>query len=200
MNPPTAMTRLLGTPRGAAVAYIGIALTVFGWINGAVPWWLGLIALCFTSTVRKSVLELRRYEAWAANWRAMGGYRAPVKPAKKAVGRGTLAVLAAGFFFMACVIWNMTPAGQKTPDGQTLMWWLIMGGFFWSAGKLIGSVRRRAGGMAKATPKARATTKAAPTQADVVEWTLPPASSSPSRLDVIRPLPEYAARLLEERR
>lgn len=194
------MTRLIGTSKNAALLYVAIALAVLGWIGGAVPWWLGLLALGFACSVRKATLQVRRYDAWAAEWRAMSGYSAPAnaaaKPAKRPASRGRLATQTVVFGFMAWVFWNMTAAGQ-TPSGvQVILWLVTSGGFIWSAGKLIGSARLT-GSMAKATPKAGVTTKAAPTQADVVEWTVPPASSSPSRLDVIRRLPEYCARLLE---
>jgi hypothetical protein len=193
MNPPIAMTRLIGTPRVAAVLYVGLALIVLGWMGGAVPWWVGIVALCGVGTVRKAVQDVKRYDAWASQWRAMGGAPAAAKPTNRPSSRGMLTAQSVAFAFMAWIIWNMTPPGQRTPDGQALMWFLMMGGFFWSTWRLIASSRRRRG-KAKARPTSR--TKETTREADVVEWILPPASASPSRSDATRKLPEYAARLI----
>jgi hypothetical protein len=74
MTPPSASTRLIGKPAVAAVLYVASGLAAFEWIRGPVPWWLGIMALCFIGTVHNAVRELRRYNPGRRNgtpWAAM---------------------------------------------------------------------------------------------------------------------------------
>ena len=54
MNRPTLMTRFIGRRLVAAVLLCRVARFVADGWYGAVPWWLGLAALCFAGAVRKS--------------------------------------------------------------------------------------------------------------------------------------------------
>lgn len=90
MNPPTSMTRFIGTPRVATVLYGGCAAAILAWLGGELPWWLGLAALSFVGTVRKAVLGVRRYNQWSAAWAAMGNpppIARPAAPPKRTVRR-----------------------------------------------------------------------------------------------------------------
>ena len=113
MTPPGAITRFIGAPRVASVLYVGVALIVLGWMGGAVPWWVGLIALANVGTVAKDARHVKSYDAWASEWRAMGGAPAAMKPAKRPASRGMLAAQSVAFAVMAWVIWNMMPPGQN---------------------------------------------------------------------------------------
>ena len=195
MNSPSFSARLAGSPRIACVLFIGYAAVVASWYQGRVSWWIGVAAIAAAGRTPSAVKRMRLYKTWLADWQGMGGIApaATTKTAKRPASRGMLAAQAAGFFLVSCIIWNMTPPGQKTPDGQALMWFLMMGGFLWSTGRLIATLRNTGAGRAAAGKKATPKTQSGD---DVVEWILPPASSSPSRADMLRRLPEYAARLI----
>ena len=205
MNRPTRMTRLLGQPRVAAALYVGCVVAVLGWFGGAVPWWLGLMALCFVGTVRKAVNDVRRYKQWSAAWAAMGSAPAPSpRPATakqhlrgKTSSRWTGAIAAALLLFIIPVVIATPGASEAARNGLTLLW---LATAVYLLCKLVINVRparaqKRAGTVSAGASKTDAA-------ADVVEWALPPASSSPSRADAMRRLPEYCARLLaaEQRR
>lgn len=195
MNPPSPSTRLIGKPRVAALLYVVIACAIVGWMGGAVHWLIGLIALCLISTVRSATLEVRRYEAWAAEWNAMGGYYAPGSgKAKTPAGRGKLLVQALVFAFSAYVFSKMTPTGQKPSAVYVGLCLVMFGAALWKAGAFLAACRRSRSGE-RATKK-HVGSKAAVPSTEFVEWALPPASSSPSRSDATHHLPDYAARLL----
>src|SRR5580700_4573282 len=90
MNPPTSMTRFLGTPRVATALYLGILAAIVGSIAGQVPWWLALGALFFVPTVRKAGQNVRRYDQWFAAWQDMGNVRGEVTPKRSVLKRGVL--------------------------------------------------------------------------------------------------------------
>jgi hypothetical protein len=199
MNAPTPATRFIGTRRNAAVLYVGSGLAVFGWFGGAVPWWLGLMALCFIGTVRKAVQDVSRYDAWAAEWRAMGGpvtaSPRPAKPSFRMRHKNTppwVCVTLAALSLVVLSVLIASPDINKS-DGMalTLMW---LAAALYLLFKLLAKVGRavfhRGAGIAGAGGSKN--TRAA----DVVEWVLPRASSSPSRADAMRQLPEYSARLV----
>src|ERR1700684_4214994 len=104
MKPPTVTTRFMSRPLVAAMLYTGVGLALFGWMHGSVPWWLGIMALCFAGTVRNAVREVRRYDAWFAEWQAMGGSDTGARKAKGPATRGKLAVQAVAFAFSAYVL------------------------------------------------------------------------------------------------
>jgi hypothetical protein len=71
----------------------------------------------------------------------------------------------------------------------TLMW---CGDVLYLGWKVFARLRRSAVRSAATAPAGRSKE----TSPDVVEWVLPRASSSPSRADAVRRLPEYSARLI----
>ncbi len=200
MNAPTSATRFIGTPRTANVLYVGAGLVVFGWFGGAVPWWLGIMALCFVGTVRKAVQDVRRYDAWASDWRAMGRPgMASARPAAKVSFRMRhknappwVGVTIAALSLLVIPVVMAAPG----PDAGlrqllTLLW---LGAALYLLWKLAARVRRA---FVKAAGTISAGDRKSGASADVVEWMLPRASSSPSRADAMRRLPEYSARLLQ---
>ena len=71
MKPPTVTTRFMSRPLVAAMLYTGVGLALFGWMHGSVPWWLGIMALCFAGTVRNAVRAIAsRTNASTASSRA----------------------------------------------------------------------------------------------------------------------------------
>lgn len=198
MNAPTSATRFIGTPRKANVLYVGAGLLVFGWFGGAVPWWMAIMALCFVGTVRKAVLEVRRYDAWAADWRAMGRPGMPPRLAAKPSFRmrhmntppWVCVTTAALSLLVIPVIMAAPGADASLRQLLTLLWLGAALYLLWKlAARLRRSVVRSAGAASAGRSKG--------TSPDVVEWALPRASSSSSRADAVRRLPEYSARLLQ---
>jgi hypothetical protein len=77
-------------------------------------------------------------------------------------------------------------------NGLTLLWLGTAGYLAW---KLAVNARRAP--LQRGAGKVSAgASKSNRTAADVVEWVLPPASSSPSRADAVRQLPDYCTRLM----
>ncbi|MGA2905013.1 MAG: hypothetical protein ABSD98_14360 [Candidatus Korobacteraceae bacterium] len=190
------MTRFLGTPRVAAAFYFVCSLTVLGWVGGEVHWWLALPVLSFIGTVRKAGQDVRRYDQWFAAWQGMGNPAGEVTP-KRVVRRrksssswvnitvGALSLVIIPLFIAA------PGADEATRHWLALLWFGIAAYLLF---KLAISFRRarlnrRAGTVSVGEGKTSGAV-------DIVEWMLPPASSSPSRADAMRNVPDYCARLM----
>ena len=199
MNKPTPMTRFMGTPAVAAGLYIGSGLLVLGWAGGEVSWWLGVVALCFAGTVRRAVRDVRRYNQWWTAWQSMGAATAAPRPAKaepnlrKRSGSSSWArvIVAAVSFVVIPFFVAMPGASEALREGLTLLWCFMV---LYLVCKLAVTIVR---GLRRKSGVTRTRAKALSGQEDVVEWVLPRASSSPSRADAMRSLPEYSARLIE---
>ena len=196
MKSPSTMTRFIGTQPVPALLCAGVGLIILAWISGAVPWWVGIMALFFGGTVVNDAQKVKAYDAWFAQWQAMGGVSASLRAEKKPPSRGRLTLQAGVLGFVAWVVWNMVPAGQKPSQGESVVWCVMVFGCVWSTCRLLAAFRREGAGSVAVTKKTATETKSTN---EVVEWSLPPASSSPSRLNAVRNLPEYAASLLKER-
>lgn len=203
MNAPTSATRFIGTPRTAAVLYVGAGLVVFGWFGGAVPWWLAIMALCFAGTVRKAVQDVRRYDAWASDWRAMGrpgmassSSRPAAKPSFRMRHKNTPPWVCVTIAALSLVVIPVFMAAPGADAGLrqllTLLW---LGAALYLLWKLAARLRRA---FSKAAGTVRAGDRKNGVPTDLVEWMLPRASSSPSRAETTRRLPEYSARLLTQ--
>jgi len=192
MNPPTFITRLLGTPLVALVLYVGCAVTILGWTRGEVSGWLALATLCFVATIRKAVRDVRRYKQWGAAWQAMGNASGVVAPKPITRGRNPswVNVTIAALSLLIIPIFVAVPeADEALRNGLTLLWLAIAAYLLWKLGVSIrGALSRKGAG----TVRGGVTSASG----DVVKWVLPPASSSPSRLDAIRNVPDYCARLM----
>jgi hypothetical protein len=199
MNQPTRVTRFIGTPRIAAVLYVGIGLAVLGWAGGGVPWWLALAALCSVGTVRKASAEVKRYDAWAKEWNAMaGGFSHAVPPPRQRPRpAGKPKVQISPWVAIAALLWMSIPvvAPSVTPESGkalTVLWCFVSLYLLWKvlrvAYRAVFRPKARTAAAGQAVQKAQGP--------DVVAWVLPRASSSPSRADAMRRLPEYSARLI----
>jgi hypothetical protein len=188
----------MGTPRVATALYLGCAVAVLGWFGGEVPWWLGLVALCFIGTVRKAVKDVRRYNQWSGAWAAMGAASAPPRPASKPSFRMRqkdappwLGITIAALSLLVIPVFIAAPGADDALRTWLTLLWLAMAGYLiWKRAHVRRAHVRIGAGTAGAV---RSKNSAA---ADVVEWVLPRASSSPSRADAVRNLPEYSARLI----
>jgi hypothetical protein len=198
MNRPTPMTRCIGARPVAAVLYVGLGLLVLGWAGGEVPWWLALAALCFAGTVRRAVRDVRNYNQWWTAWQAMGAASASPQPAtpkpnvrrRKASSSWARVILAAVSVVVIPVFITAPGASEALREGLTVLWCCVV---LYLVCKLAAGILRGLRGKSGITG-ARGKTQGG--LVDVVQWVLPRASSSPSRADAMRRLPEYSARLI----
>ena len=172
MKPTTYMTRFIGTPRVAAVLYFACSLTVLGWFGGEVHWWLAFPALCFIGTVRKAVQNVRRYDQWWTAWQGMGNPTGAVTPKRMARRRKSSSswvnITVAALSLVIIPMFIAAPgADEATRHWLALLWLGIAAYLLFKLGA-----------------------------AEVVQWVLPRASSSPSRADALRNVPDYCARLM----
>jgi hypothetical protein len=209
MNPPFSITRFIGTPRNAKALYLSAGLVIFGWVGGALPWWLAVVALCFVSAVRKAEREVNRYDAWAAEWQAMGQKRLcgcghpectdgpaftraatpKARIRRRKASSPWRGVIVAALSLLVIPVFIAAPGtGNGTGKTLTLLWLVVA---LYLVFKLV---RRRRVSKGAGIVNAGASKNSA--AVDVVEWALPPASSSPSRSDAMRSLPDYCARLI----
>jgi len=192
------MTRFIGTPRNANVLYAGAGLLVFGWFGEAVPWWLGLVALCSVGTVRKAVQDVRSYDAWRSDWQAMGRPGTAPRPAAKRSFRMRhqntppwVCVTIAALSLVVIPVFIAAPGADETVRQNLTVTSCCMALYLlW---KLAVRLRRA---FFKAAGTKSAGGRKSSVAADVVAWVLPRASSSPSRADAMRRLPEFSARVM----
>lgn len=190
MNPPTLITRFLGTPLVAAALYVGCAMVVLAWFGGEVHWWLAVAAVCFVGTVRKSVQNVRRYNQWYAGWQAMGNAQGVTAPRRK---RSSWFNVACALILLIVIPMFIAAPGPDKALSNALTWvWLaVVGYLLW---KLAAGIRRACFGPRVSTVAASASKPNV--SSDVVTWMLPRASSSASRVDAMRNVPEYCLRLM----
>jgi len=182
MNRPNLLVRVAGSPLPATVLFVAYAAVIFGWFQSpGVPWWLALGAAVAAIRTLSAVGTLRRYKAWLAEWSAMGAHNEPAPQPKKKIGpwvfvTGTVLLLLAIPAYLA----------QAQDAGLAIALELLWGvaGLY-----LVFRIMRCLMRPRKERPHKQS--EAAP-----VEWLLGRASSSPSRSEAARKLPEYSARLL----
>jgi hypothetical protein len=192
------MTRFLGTPRVSMALCVVSIVVVAGWVGHAVPWWIGLIALYCVTSVRKAVKDMRHYNQWWASWHGMGSM--PSITPKPAVRRRKASSPWTGVIAAALLLVIIPMAAAGADEGLlnflALLW---LGVAAYLVCRVAANLRRaRASVTVKAAPASPAAATKANTAGvvDVVQWVLPPASSSPSRSDAMRELPDYCARLM----
>jgi hypothetical protein len=189
------MTRFLGTPRVATALYFGCAVAVLGWLGGEVPWWLGLAALCFVGTVRKAVQDVRRYNQWWTAWQAMGsGSVAAPRPIARRRKASSPWVNVTVALLSLVIIPMLIAAPGADEDLRNLLTLLWLGVAAYLVYKLAARMRRTR--IQKGAGTVSAGTSKNSASADVVEWVLPRASSSPSSADAMRRVPDHCRRLM----
>ena len=197
MNQPTWVTRFVGAPRIAAVLYVGLGLLLLGWAGGEVSWWLGVAALCGVGKVRKAVRDVRNYNQWWTAWQSMGAAIAPPQPAtlkpplRKRAASSWAGVIVAAVSFVVIPFFAAVPGvSEALREGLTALWCFMVLYLVYKLAVTIVRGLRRKSGITGSKAKAQRGAE------DVVEWVLPRASSSPSRADAMRNLPDYSARLI----
>jgi hypothetical protein len=192
MNQPSLLTRLMASRFIALVLLFACGAVIVEWLAGGASWWLGIIALLVAMQTLSAVGKVSRYKAWSVEWQAMGepidapAARLAQKPRRKWVLRTITALLFAGIPAYLPEIQD----GDPLLTALTALWMAVC---LYLAFKVMRGLARRM--MKRRTVKAevaKARADAAP-----VAWPLDRASSSPSRAEAERNLPEYCARLLE---
>ncbi len=193
MNRPAPLVRLAGSPLGAILLFVIYGMVVVGWYEGHTAWWLALGAVGAAMRTLGAVGKVRRYKSWLADWQAMSTEMQPVRPEKKRGGRGWLGIFtAAVLFFVIPVCLPQIRDYQALANALTWLW--LADCLFLVFVLLRGILRRSARMRRRSADRRRAKAEDAP-----VAWLLGRPSSSPSRLDATRCLPEYSARLLGSR-
>ncbi len=183
MNRPHFLVRVAGSPLPAFVLFLVYAAIVAGWYQGAVPWWLALAAIGAFFRTLSAIGQVRRYKAWVAEWNAMDAKEQP-RPKDKPTRRWK-SVTAAVFLFLAIPM--CFPHLLVSPESRTalmLLWSLASSYLFVS---LVRGIRQWVRNRSIVQQEA-----AAPQ----VDWMLGRASSSPTRSEATRKLPEHCIGLL----
>jgi hypothetical protein len=189
MSRPSLSVRLAGSPRGALLLFIGYAMIFYGWYEGNVVWWVALGAVGAAGRTMRAVRQVRRYKAWLAEWRAMSGEDELRRPTKRR-RRGWVFVI--GSALLAMGIPFCLPSTAEPRDLGAVLTTLWCAAWLYLAFALVRGVLRRV----VARRKAKAEVAQAKDEAAPVAWLMGRASSSPSRADAERDLPEYCARLI----
>lgn len=185
MSRPPLLVRMAGSPLPAFLLFMAYAAIVAGWYQGEAPWWLALAAVGASLRTLAAIGRLRRYKAWLAEWNAMGAAEQP-RPKEKRSGQRRLFIAVAALLLLAIpAAFPHLQGNAASGSALRLIWALAC---IYLAVPLLRSVKRRMAKRRKAEPEA--------VDAPVVEWTLGRASSSPSRFEAARKLPEYCTRLL----
>jgi hypothetical protein len=166
---------------GAFLLFLVYATVIIGWYEGQVVWWLALGSVGAAIRTLSAVGRVRRHKAWLAEWNAMGEKEEPPPSREqKRGGRRRLFVTSAALLLL--VIPVCLPYLQGNEEWHTALAVLWGGACIYLVGLVLRSITRR---------KAQQEAANAP-----VKWMLGRASSSPSRSEAARKLPEYCARLL----
>ena len=181
MNRPSLQVRAAGSPLGALLLLCGYAAVIAGWYQGYLAWWLAAAAALASLRTFSSVGHVRRYKAWLAEWNAMSGNTDTPRPKRK-LGRGFFMTGAAVMLVAIPIGISLLQDGDGMGTVLTLLW--IAAGLY----LVYVALRSVASRMAQ-----RGETKADTAPAT---WMLGRASSSPSRADAEKNLPEYCARLI----
>ncbi len=193
MNRPAPLVRLAGSPVGATLLFVMYGAVVLGWYEGHTAWWLALGAAGAAFRTLGAMGDVRRYKAWLADWQAIGGVgqAAPRQPGRKPQGKtvpwvkwSIVALLSVG------IPLALPSVPHDWGEGLTMLWFVVLVYLLWKLLAMVLSVFRR-----KSETAVEAGGKSAK-DADMVQWLLPRASSSPSRADALQRLPEYSGRLI----
>jgi hypothetical protein len=181
MSRPPLLVRVAGSPLPAFLLFVGYALVVAGWYDGEVAWWLALGSVGAAMRTVAAIGRVRRYKAWLAEWNAMGEME-HLRPKKKRSWRRRIFITGAVLLLLAI------PACLQHLQGNQALQLLCVVGCICLVAVVLRSIKRRIAKRRKAEPE--------DVSIPVVEWMLGRASSSPSRAEAARKLPEYCARLL----
>jgi len=182
MTAPSPWARLAGAPIVAILLFVLYGTIITAWFQGSAPWWLAGIAALLALKTLKAAGDVRRYKAWLAEWNAMDPQRQPqARPKRKLPSMQSVLVIMAGAMFVFPLL-----QAPGTPDSALKqIAWVISGLYlvFVLVRFILRRVRkgRSAEGEGESKP---------------VSWLIDRASSSPSREDATKHLPDYCAGLL----
>jgi hypothetical protein len=174
----------------AVFLLLGSAIVILGWYAGGASGWLALAAAGTAMRTLSAFGQVRRYKVWRAEWETMGApLHASPRPAVAPKRRWKLVA----FALLLLVVIPLLMSDGGLDDGlATALTCLWLADSLYLACKLFATIRRGLSrGPVRSAPRPQANAEAVP-----VAWLLDRASSSPSRADTVRNLPEYSARLL----
>jgi Na+/melibiose symporter-like transporter len=185
MSRPPLLVRVAGSPLPAFLLFLVYAAIIVSWSQGEAPWWLALVAVGASIRTLSAIGRLRRYKAWLAEWNAIGATDQP-DPKEKRGGRRRMLITGSVLFLLTVpTCFRYLQSNDELGIALTLLSVIVC---LCLLGVVLRNTRRRINKRRKVEPEAA--------DAPVVEWMLGQASSSPSRSEAARKLPEYSARLL----
>jgi hypothetical protein len=191
MTRPSFSVRIAGKPLVCLALVIGCALVAWGWLEGNVSWWVGVIACGVALRTLEANQQLRRYNTWLAAWNAMAEEddatrrRQPAR-ASSAKNPGRVVLLVAA----SLVIGIPAIAPHSLPHEEAAAFaWIWVGACAVVLWRVIAVVRRHRRKGAKPDQAGAAVDCA-------VAWLLPRASSSPSWQAARQQVPDYCRSLL----
>ncbi len=194
MTRPGWGVRLVGKPRVCLSLMAFYALLVWGWYQGNVRWWVGLLALCGVQQALRSYGQLKNYNAWLAQWNGIlddedaGRRRQAVAPAPSSITPRLSRYVLTASVVVAAGVPIVLPVDYWTrSDGLVLAWILACGCVAVWAARAMFRRNRQPNAISK---------KAAKAQDFVVAWALDRPSASPSWQAARQQVPEYCAYLL----
>lgn len=191
MTQPSFTVRIAGRPLVCVALLVVYGILLWRWLEGGIRWWLALIVISMAMRTVSAYGQLKRYNTWLAAWNAMGedDEPSPQRQQGKPKARGSrwLTIAAA---LLATVI---PMFGTQQPPASKLLWCAAVLILLW---KLVLKLWRTLGFGVKAMNTVKADVEAV--KDAPVAWLLPRAASSPSRMEVMRRLPEYSARLIDK--
>jgi hypothetical protein len=196
MTQPHIIIRFIGSPLVTLVLLSGSGFFIYGWWTGHTVWWVALFAVGIIYRTLQAFNRMRNYNAWVAERRAL---RAEVDgvplPKNKPTTRAR--VLIAVVLVVAISVY----LGQPHPDAAnnqpltTTLGFILAAASLYLAWKFIAFFGRKAYGLVTGRKGRQAITGETQTDAPVT-WLVGRASSSPSRAQAQKALPEYCARLI----
>jgi hypothetical protein len=189
MREPGVLVRFAGKPLIACLILVGVAGLAYEWYEGQLVWWLALAAVGVALRTLSAVGTLRRYNAWASEWEAMGNLG--TSPASRTSHRWRNRVLLLVALIGIPVALTL-PELQNFPALLDAMrWGWIALTLFWVFRVLRGLWQRAA---RRRTERKQA--RSAQSHDDPVSIAVGTVSDNPTRASAQRNLPDYCLRLL----
>jgi len=202
MNPPSMLTRLMAGRFTSIVLLLACGAIGIGCLAGEASWWLGLFALFMALQTLSAIGQVRRYKEWAAKWQAMAepvGAQRPAPANDRGTGQnapsavkeprhGRLRIVVAVLLVLAIPVY-VADGTDMVSSGLRCLWFAAC---LYLAVRLLRRIFRRG---AKSQEQ-RAVVGRQKVESPFVAWVMNRASSSPSRAEAVRALPDYCARLL----
>jgi hypothetical protein len=184
MTRPSLLVRVTGSPLPALLLFLCYAAVIAGWYEGQVVWWLALGSVGAAFRTLSAVGRVRRYKAWMAEWNAMGAREESAPRGKQKRGARHWVLIAVLLLLAIPASLPYLGGNDEWRTALSLLWVVAC---VFVVGLALRSIIRR---IARRFKSQREVVNAP------VKWMLGRASSSPSRTEAARKLPEYCTRLL----